>query len=81
MIAHPFDVLVMSLNTIVELLHKFLMLVAIVNRSGTQIEYMMTASLNSTDFFNYAVRQVCTLAVIPENEAYAISISRFYLIK
>lgn len=50
MIAHPFDVLVMSLNTIVELLHKFLMLVAIVNRSGTQIEYMMTASLGSTDF-------------------------------
>lgn len=42
MIAHPFDVLVVSFDTVVKLLHKLLMLVAIVNRSVTHKSNVMT---------------------------------------
>lgn len=82
MIAHPFDVFVVSFNTIIKFLHKFLMLVAIVNRSATQTEcdnnfYRL---LMIQIFFNYVVHHLYP-GLIPENETYAISVGRFYLIK
>jgi len=60
MIAHSFDIFVMSLNTIIQFLHELLMFVAIVNRSAKQTNdisfsinatYVLIQSQNRRDFY------------------------------
>lgn len=89
MIAHPLDVLVVSLDAIVELLHELLMFVAIVDRSATQksnaIDSRPLSILLSPPRRpsyrppgrSYGSRLSRASATIPENETYAISIGGF----
>lgn len=59
-IAHPLDVLIVSLDTIIQLLHELLVLVAIVDRSAIQTIRESNQSHRSQERLDHMASYICT---------------------